>query len=47
MELSIYLFGSDYNFVRDSNNKCVLVPGLQPLVPTCDGTIEYYYKTSG
>ncbi|RCI00049.1 vacuolar protein sorting/targeting protein PEP1, partial [Rhizopus azygosporus] len=37
----------DYNYIRDSNNKCVLVPGLSPLIPTCDGTRDYYYMPSG
>ncbi|KAI7893622.1 uncharacterized protein EV154DRAFT_600677 [Mucor mucedo] len=37
----------DFNYVRDSNNKCVLVPGLQPLIPVCDGTTEFYYTSSG
>lgn len=41
------LFLSDYNYIRDSNNKCVLVPGLSPLIPTCDGTRDYYYMPSG
>ncbi|KAG0798808.1 hypothetical protein G6F22_003854 [Rhizopus arrhizus] len=40
-------FECDYNYVRDSNGKCVLVPGLSPLVPKCDGTIDHYYTPSG
>lgn len=38
---------SDFNFERDDNNKCVLVPGLQPLSPICDGNTEFYYTPSG
>jgi hypothetical protein len=41
------LENSDFNFVRDSNNKCVLVPGLSPLEPQCDGTRDFYYKPTG
>ncbi|KAF1797441.1 hypothetical protein V8B55DRAFT_1516083 [Mucor lusitanicus] len=37
----------DFNFVRDSNNKCVLVPGYSPLEPTCDGTRDFYYTPTG
>ncbi|GAA5814583.1 hypothetical protein MFLAVUS_008082 [Mucor flavus] len=40
-------FECDFNFVRGSNNKCILVPGLQPLEPICDGSNEFYYTTSG
>ncbi|KAI8971058.1 hypothetical protein BDB01DRAFT_854995 [Pilobolus umbonatus] len=40
-------FECDFNYVRDSNNKCVLVPGLSPVYPTCDGSIDYYYETIG
>ncbi|KAI8640138.1 hypothetical protein BD408DRAFT_445362 [Parasitella parasitica] len=37
----------DFNFIRDSNNKCVLVPGYSPLEPTCDGTRDFYYTPTG
>ncbi|KAI8067678.1 uncharacterized protein B0P05DRAFT_552523 [Gilbertella persicaria] len=37
----------DFNYVRDANNRCVLVPGLSPLVPTCDGSRDYYYTPTG
>ncbi|KAG0173404.1 vacuolar protein sorting/targeting protein PEP1 [Apophysomyces sp. BC1034] len=40
-------FECDFNYVRDKNNKCVLVPGLEPLVPTCDGSIDFYYESTG
>ncbi|KAI9281076.1 hypothetical protein BY458DRAFT_499521 [Sporodiniella umbellata] len=40
-------FECDYNYVRNSDNTCVLVPGLKPLQPSCDGTIDYYYEPSG
>ncbi|KAL0080134.1 hypothetical protein F4703DRAFT_1905796 [Phycomyces blakesleeanus] len=37
----------DFNFVRDKNNKCVLVPGLSPRVPECDGSMEFFYEPTG
>ncbi|KAI8364623.1 hypothetical protein BD560DRAFT_165544 [Blakeslea trispora] len=37
----------DFNYVRDDNNRCVLVPGLSPLVPTCDGSRDFYYTPTG
>ncbi|KAI8967795.1 hypothetical protein BDF20DRAFT_917392 [Mycotypha africana] len=37
----------DFNFLRDANNKCVLVPGLSPLEPVCDGTRDFYYTPTG
>ncbi|KAF7724908.1 vacuolar protein sorting/targeting protein PEP1 [Apophysomyces ossiformis] len=40
-------FECDFNYVRDENNKCVLVPGLQPLIPKCDGSIDFYYEPTG
>ncbi|KAI8370594.1 uncharacterized protein BYT42DRAFT_617135 [Radiomyces spectabilis] len=40
-------FECDFNYVRDKNNKCVLVPGLSALVPECDGTIDFFYEPTG
>ncbi|KAI9488126.1 hypothetical protein BDB00DRAFT_849759 [Zychaea mexicana] len=40
-------FECDFNFVRDENNKCVLVPGLQPLKPECHGSMDYYFESTG
>ncbi|KAI9318385.1 hypothetical protein BX666DRAFT_1927417 [Dichotomocladium elegans] len=40
-------FECDFNFVRNENNECVLVAGLEPVIPECDGTMEFYYYPTG
>ncbi|KAL1916286.1 uncharacterized protein VTP21DRAFT_5903 [Calcarisporiella thermophila] len=40
-------FECDYNYIRDSNDKCVLTPGAQPLQPTCTADQLYYYEMTG
>ncbi|ORX42516.1 Oligoxyloglucan reducing end-specific cellobiohydrolase [Hesseltinella vesiculosa] len=40
-------FECDFNFVRNEKNQCVLVPGYEPVVPECDGTVDYVYYPSG
>ncbi|ORZ10539.1 hypothetical protein BCR42DRAFT_469972 [Absidia repens] len=37
----------DFNFVRNENNECVLVPGFQPVVPECDGSVDFVYTSTG
>ncbi|KAI7866898.1 hypothetical protein BDF14DRAFT_1808956 [Spinellus fusiger] len=37
----------DFNFVRNDQNKCVLVPGLSPFQPECNDNIDFYYEPTG
>ncbi|KAI8342310.1 hypothetical protein BC941DRAFT_138054 [Chlamydoabsidia padenii] len=37
----------DFNFVRNGKNECVLVPGFQPAIPECDGTMDFVYYPTG
>lgn len=38
---------SDFNYVRDENDRCVLIPGMSPVIPECEGDMEFYYLPTG
>ncbi|KAI8075104.1 hypothetical protein BC940DRAFT_363148 [Gongronella butleri] len=40
-------FECDFNFVRNDKGDCVLVSGYEPIVPECDGSVDFVYYPSG